>query len=520
MGRFPCSGGLFNMLRRTLALLLLSTGIAYADEQCPVRGGTVTMPFLVDPGDLTPGKKAQFPPSQIYDQIYDTLFKIDSEGLKPNLALSYEVAPDNLSIAIKLREGVMFHHGREFEAKDVVFTLERLLDPKFASPWAGQLSSVEKVEAVDKYNVKITLKEPFAPILSILGTAWYTAIVPYDFAPENNLNEKASGTGPFKLVEYIPNDHVTLTANANYWEKGFPCVDGIRYDIIPDQQAQISAFRQGNADIVVLNDPKFIPILKSDPDSTLIEPAGSVNESGLAINNAEGPTKDVRVRRALSLATDRQGVIDTVLFGYGEIGTKISCGKEPYGWCEGKDAPLPYYQYDPEEAKKLLAEAGYPNGLDLTVQVSLPLDVQTAEILAEQWKQVGINLKIEKIADFNQQLDAYLNVKHQLSIVSMVWQPDPHSDVYQIYYSTSNINLGKFADPKLDALLDAGKTEMDVAKRIEIYKQVQQIVADQVYMLYPFTKPVNWQYIKKYVKNYKPTANGSFSTIRYVYIEK
>lgn len=508
------------MFRYVLASLLLSTTLAVADDKCPVRGGEFVLPFLVEPGDLTPGKRAQFPPSQIYDQIYDTLLTLDSTGIKPGLATSYEVAADNLSITFKLREGVMFHHGREFEAKDAVFTLERLLDPAFGSPWANQLGSIDKVEAVDKYTMKISLKEPFAPILSILATAWYTAVVPYDFAPQNNLNEKASGTGPFTLVEYVPNDHVTLKANPNYWDAGYPCLDGIRYNIMPDLQAQISAFRQGNADMVALNDPKFIPVLKDHPGSTLIEPAGSVNESGLGINTAEGPTADIRVRRALSLATDRQAVIDTVLFGYGEIGTKISCGKVPYGWCAGKDEPLPYHTYDPAEAKRLLAEAGYPDGLELTMQVSLALDVQTAEILAEQWKEVGIDLKIEQIADFNQQLDNYINVRHQLSIVSLVWQPDPHADVYQIYYSTSKINLGKFADPELDALLDAGKTELDVEKRIKIYKDVQRLVADKVYMLYPFTKPIYWQYVKDYVKGYEPTSNGSFSPLRKVWLEK
>lgn len=508
------------MIRRVLALLLLSSTYAIADEQCPVRGGDFVLPFAVEPGDLTPGKKAQFPPSQIYDQIYDTLLTIDSDGIKPGLAESYEVAPDNLAITLHLRKGVMFHHGREFEAKDAVYTLTRLLDPAFASPWANQLGSVDKVEEVDKYTVRIALKEPFAPILSILATAWYTGVVAYDFAPNNNANEKASGTGPFMLVEYIPNDHVTLKANPNYWEKGYPCLDTVRYNIMPDLQAQISAFRQGNADLVALNDPKFIPILKDAEGSSLIEPGGAVNESGLGINTAEGPTADVRVRRAMSLATDRQGVIDTVLFGYGEIGTKISCGKAPYGWCEGKDPPLPYYEYNPEEAKRLLAEAGYGNGLDLTMQVSLPLDVQTAEILAEQWKQVGINLKIEQIADFNQQLDNYINVRHQTSIVSLVWQPDPHADVYQIYYSTSKINLGKFKDAKLDALLDAGKTELDVQKRIKIYKDVQNLVADQVYMIYPFTKPIYWQYVKDYVKGYTATANGSFSPLRKVWLDK
>lgn len=506
------------MLGRVLAALLISTSVAYA--QCPARGGDIRLPLAVDPGDLTPGKKAQFPPSLVFDQIYDTLLTLDSTGIKPGLATSYVVAPDNLSITMTLRRGVMFHHGREFEAKDAVFTLERLLDPDFKSPWAGQLASVGKVEAVDTHTLKITLKEPFAPILSILATAWYTAVVPYDFAPANNLSEKASGTGPFMLVEYVPNDHVTLKANPNYWEKGYPCLDSVRYNIMPDQQAQISAFRQGNADIVALTDPKFIPILKSAPGSSLVAPGGPVNESGLGINTAEGPTKDVRVRRALSMATDRKGVIDTVLFGYGEVGTKISCGKVPYGWCDGKDAALPYYQYDPRAAKALLAEAGYPNGLDLTIQVSLPLDVQTAEILAEQWKQVGVKLNIQQNADFNQHLDSYINVKHQLSIVSLVWQPDPHSDVYQIYYSKSKINLGKFVDPNLDALLDAGKTELDVQKRIQIYKNVQRLVADQAYMIYPYTKPVNWQYVKDYVKGYKATPNGSFSPLRYVWLQK
>lgn len=516
------------MLNRTKAAILVLASsalvsvasVAVADDQCPVRGGDFTIPFLVDPGDLTPGKKAQFPPSLIYDQIYDTILRHSKDGLQPGLATSYEVADDNLSITFHLREGVMWHHGREFEAQDVVFTLERLLDPDFGSPWAGQLASIEKVEAVDKYTARISLKEPFAPILSILATAWYTAVVPYDFAPDNNLNENASGTGPFKLVEYIPNDHVTLTANEDYWEEGYPCLDSIRYNIVPEQQGQISAFRQGNADLVSVNDPKFIPLLKDKPGHNMIPPPGPVNESGLAINTAEGPTADVNVRRALSLGIDRQAIIDTVLFGFGELGTKIPCGEAPYGWCEGEDQPLPYYEYDPEEAKRLLAEAGYADGLDLTVQVSLPLDVQTAEILVEQWEKIGVNLKIEQIPDFNQQLDNYINVKHQLSIVTLVWQPDPHPNVYPIYYSSSAINLGKFKDEKLDALLDAGKTELDVDKRIEIYKEIQRIVADQVYMLYPFTKPVNWQFIKDYVMNYTPQANGSFFNLRYTWLDK
>ena len=505
-----------------LGLAMLGAGtVGAAAEQCPVRGGTFTIPFSPEPADITPGKNAQYAPSLIFDQIYDTLLRREDDGaLKPGLATEYEISPDNLAITFKLREGVKFHHGREFEAKDVVYTIERTLDPEFKSPWAGQFESIDRVEAIDKYTVKVHLKEPFAPILSILSTAWYSSIVPYDFTPENNLNKDASGTGPFMLKEYVPDDHVTLIANPNYWESGLPCLDEIKFNMINDPQAQISAFRQGSADVVVLQDPKFIPILQSIDNAVLMEPAGAVNESGLGINTAEGPTSDVRVRRALSLGTDRQAIIDTVLFGYGQIGTKISCGKVPFGWCDGVDDPLPYHEYDPEAAKALLAEAGFADGLDLTIQVNLPLDVQTAEILAEQWKKIGVNLTIEKIADFNQQLDNYINVKHQLSIVSLVWQPDPHSDVYQIYYSDSPINLGKFKDENLDALLDEGKIELDLDKRIAIYKDVQRLVADQVYMLYPYTKPVNWLFVQDNVKDFRATPTGSFSPLRQTWIEQ
>lgn len=502
-----------------LALATIGTD-ALAQDACGATGGTFTIPFAVDPADLTPGANAKFPPSLIFDQIYDTLLRHSPDGLKPGLAASWNVADDNLSITLTLRDGVRFHHGATLTADDVVYSLERLRDPEFKSPWASQLKLVDKIEATDPLTVKITLTEPFAPILSVLATPWYSAISSKEFAPGKNANEAASGTGPFKLVEYIPNDHVTLEKNPEYWEPGFPCYDGLTYQIVPELQAQISAFRQGNADIVAVNDPKFIPLLKDKPGVVFMPPPGPVNESGLALNNAEGPTSDVRVRRALSLGIDRQAMIDTVLFGYGEVGTKIPCGEAPYGWCQAKDEPLPYYEYDPEKAKALLAEAGFPDGLELTVQANLPLDVQTAEILVEQWKAIGVTLKIEQTPDLSTHIDNFINVKHQLSILTLVWQPDPDPNVYPIYHSTSKINLGKFSDPALDKLLDTGRTELDPEKRVTIYREVQSIVAENAYMLYPFTKPVNWQFTNDKVKGYTPQANGSFYNLRYSWTEK
>ncbi len=137
---------------------------ASADDQCPVRGGVFTIPFAPEPADLTPGANAQYAPSLIFDQIYDTLLILDRDGnLLPGLATAYDVSDDNLSVTFTLRQGALFHHGREFEAKDVVYTFERLLDPDFASPWAAQLGSIKSIEAIDKYTVRMSFDEPFAP---------------------------------------------------------------------------------------------------------------------------------------------------------------------------------------------------------------------------------------------------------------------------------------------------------------------------------------------------------------------
>lgn len=290
---------------------------------------------------------------------------------------------------------------------------------------------------------------------------------------------------------------------------------------MPDPQTQIAALRTQVVDLITIGDPKLLSIVKEIPNTYMIPPADPVWECGLGINCAEGPTADVRVRRALSVGMDRKALIDTVLFGHGQVGTKISCGKKPYGYC-GDGSDLPYYSYDPEMAKKLLAEAGYSSGLALTIKVcpKLPLTVQTAELLKEQWAKIGVTLNIEQIADFNQLLDDFIKVNHQLAMIEHVWQPDPDSDVYQIYYSTSPINLGKFKDQKLDELLDKARAEVNVSERIKLYRQIQELVADQVYMIYPWTRPVNWQFVRDYVMDYEAMPSGSFQFFRQVWLKK
>jgi peptide/nickel transport system substrate-binding protein len=495
---------------------------ATAEPAGPKDGGVLRVAWNVNPADLTPGKNAQWAPVLFFEHIYDTLLRLDENGdFQPALALSYEVLPDYKTVIFKLRQGVQFHHGREFDAEDVKFTFERLVDPDFGSPWANLFEPIDKVEATDKYTVKFTLKSPFAPFLTYCATNWFTAIVPRDFAPTHNLNQEASGTGPFMLKEYVQDNNVTLVKNPNYWEKGMPHLDGIEFKIMPDVQTQIAALRTGELDLITVEDPKLLSTIQNLPGIAMMPSLDPVNEGAIGVNCAEGPTADVRVRRALSMGMDRQALIDTVLFGYGMVGTKISCGKKPYGYC-GDGSDLPYYPYDPEGAKRLLAEAGYANGLELTIKVcsNIPITVQTAELLQDQWKKIGVNLKIEQMADFNLLLDDFIKVNHQLAMIWTVWQPDPDSDVYQIYYSTSTINLGKFKDTKLDALMDQARAEMNVDKRIKLYRDVETLVADQVYILYPWTKPVNWQFAQEYVKDYTVMPSGGFQYFREVWLDK
>jgi peptide/nickel transport system substrate-binding protein len=452
----------------------------------PKRGGVLVVGADVSPPGLDPAKSAAAHSWMISEHVYSNLLRRNpANRLVPDLAESYDV-PNPTTFVFKLRRGVQFHHGRELVAEDVKYTFERMVDPRTGSPWRSIWLIIERIDTPDKYTVRFTTRRPFAPFLSYLGTPHYSAIVPRDVVERaGDLQQTASGTGPFMLERFVAENLVVLKRNPNYYESGLPYLDGIEYRIIPDEAARLAALRTGAIHYTWSADPLIDEQVKAMPGVVMLAPKGYCAQHTLAMNQTKPPFNDVRVRRAVSVGMNRLEVIRTVLRGKGAISTKIPPCDAPFGY-SGDDRGLPYYTYNPQLARQLLAEAGYPHGIDTTLEVPprFPLTVRTGEVLREQWAQAGIRVTLKQ-GEWGALLTAFVRTTYDgMSMIPTVWQPDPDAHVYDIYHSDSAINLGKFRDPYVDQLLEQGRTTLDRDKRIAIYQQLQRYIADQAYMLY------------------------------------
>lgn len=496
---------------------------AATEPGTPIRGGILKVATDANPVGLDPHKSPAFASWIINEQLYSTLLGRDADGeIVPGLAESYET-PDDTTYVFHLREGLKFSNGHALTAEDVAYSFMRMKDPDTASPWKSIYDRIEKIETPDDLTVTFTMTEPFGPFLSYASYGVYGAIVDQEVVEEaGDLQLTSAGAGPFMLAEYNPGQNIILEANPNYWEEGVPYLDGIEIQVIEDQSTRISAIRSGTVDFTWLFEVRIDEIIGSDPNIIVMDPERATGEEGLAFNQTKPPFNDVNVRRAVSLALDRQAIIDTVLNGKGQVGTKIPCGSVPYGYC-GDGSDLPYHTRDIEEAKRLLAEAGFPDGLDTTLVVSplYPRDVSTAEVMQTQLADAGIQVEIIQ-QEWGTVLQDYIDTAYDgMSMIGLVWQPDPDADVYDIYYSKSAINLGKWNDSEeVDGLLDAGRSTIDVDARAEIYLELQQLVADQAYMIFPYTVFGNTQLMSTVVQGFTPSDSGLHPGWRYSWLNR
>jgi peptide/nickel transport system substrate-binding protein len=454
----------------------------------PKRGGVLIVGSDVSPPGLDPAKSAAAHSWMISEHVYSNLLRRGpTMKLVPDLAEGYEV-PSPTTYVFKLRRGVQWHHGRELVADDVKYTFERMMDQRTASPWRSIWLIIDRIETPDKYTVRFTTRRPFAPLLSYLGTPHYSAIVPKDVVDRSgDLQQTASGTGPFMLERFVPENQVVLKRNPHYYESGLPYLDGIEYKIIPDEAARIAALRTGTIHYTWSVDPLVDQQLQGAPGVAILLPRGYCGQHTLCFNQTRPPFNDARVRRAVSVGFNRAEVIRAVLRGKGGISTKIPPCDAPFGY-SGTEKGMPYYEFNPQQARQLLAEAGYPNGIDTTLEVPprFPFTVRTGEVMREQWAQAGIRVTLRQ-GEWGALLTAFVRTTYDgMSMIPTVWQPDPDAHVYDIYHSDSAINLGKFRDPFVDQLLDQGRTTIARDKRIAVYQQLQRHIADQAYMIHPY----------------------------------
>ena len=481
--------GLAGLLVALLApLAALASAVARAAPPAgPVPGGVLVIGTNAGPPGLDPHKSASGHTLMVAEHVYSSLLRLMPDGsIVGDLAEEYQVL-DPTTYVFRLRRGVQWHHGRELTSQDVRYSLERLRDPQTASPWRGIWEIVDRVQTPDAYTVRIVTRRPFAPLVAYLASPWYSAIVPRELVErEGDLQRVMSGTGPFRLARYVPDNVVELVRNPDYYEPGLPYLDRLEYRVIPSEASRLAALRTGAIQYTWVEDPLIEPQLRQLRGVSVAYPDRPSATLAVWFNQTRPPFDHPDVRRAVSVGIDRRAIIAAVLRGRGAIATKIP-PSSPYGY-RGDGEDLPYYRHDVTLARQLLARAGYPDGLRTVLEVPsvFPVAVRTAEVMKEQLARVGIDVEIRQL-EYGTALSRCLQTQQEgMCIIRHVWQPDPDAYLYPIYHSGSSVNLGKWADPVVDELLQQGRTTLDFQSRRAIYQRLERHVAEMAYVVVPY----------------------------------
>ena len=449
-----------------------------------------------DAKSLDPHASNDNPSSRIRIQIFDRLMDLDDNGVpQPMLAESWE-RPDDTTIIFHLRKGVKFHNGDEMKASDVKFSLERALK----SPEVSHiLDGVKGVEVLDDYTVKVTTEKPMAAILNNLSHTTI-AILSEKATTEagDSFGQNPVGTGPYKFVSWQSGDRVTLEAFPDYWQGEAPVKNVVFRNIVEETNRTIG-LETGELDIIYDIQGMDKNKLKDDERFNLIE-GPQLSLTYLGFNMKKAPYDNPKVREAISYAIDQKPIIDTVFLGAGEPANSI-LGPNVFAYYD-----VEKFTQDIAKAKALLAEAGYPNGFKAKIWVNdNPVRRDTAVILQDQLKQIGIDLTIETV-EWGAFLDGTARGDHEMYLLG--WgnvTRDPDYGMFELI-STSTMgaagNRSFYSNPEVDKLLEAGKTELDPEKRKEIYKQIQEIVRKDLPM-YMIVYPLQNVVTQKNIKNFK-----------------
>jgi peptide/nickel transport system substrate-binding protein len=460
--------------RLLAAALLVAAGLtpALAAKSSLVVGMTIEPPGL-DPTVAAPVAIREV----TWVNLFEGLVRIDRDGrVQPLLAKSWEIAPDGLTYTFHLREGVKFHDGTSFDSADVKFAFDRARAPNSTNAQKQIFAPIEAIDTPDPATAVVRLKEPSGNFLYFLG--WGDAVI---VAPETSENNKANpiGTGPFKFKSWTRGDRVELVRNPDYWQKDKIKLDAVTFRFINDPQAQVAAVRAGDVDAFPnIGAPELFSELKKDPRFTAVV-GNTEGETVAGLNSARKPFDDVRVRRALMHAVDRKALVEGAYSGYGRpIGSHFSPNHPAFVDLTG------VVPYDPAKAKALLKEAGYGNGLSITIKSpQMAYASRSAELLSAMLSEVGVELKIiptEFPAKWIEEV--FRNKDYDVTIVS-------HTEPLDIdIYARDNYYFN-YKNDKFKALIaEIGRTT-DEKARFAKYAEAQKILAEDVPALFLFQLP-------------------------------
>lgn len=426
---------------------------------------TLTLGMVLEPTHLDPTAGAAAAIDEVvYANIFEGLTRIDRWGVvRPALAKIWKISNDKKTYTFELREGVTFHDGSEFDADDVVFSLNRARGEGSTNAQKALFKPIASVEKKGKYMVAVTLKQVTGSFLFNMG--WGDAVM-VDPASADNNKSNPVGTGPFKFQRWVKGDRIEMVKNSGYWGKPVKLRKAI-IKIIPDPAAATAALMAGDIDAFAnFPAPEALSQLETNPQLKVVI-GNTEGETILSTNNQRGPFKKLKVRQALAFAIDRQAIIDGAMFGYGKpIGTHFSPHHPAYVDLTKK------FAYNPEKSKKLLAEAGYPNGFKAVIKLPPPSYARRGgEIVASQLRKVGIELEIVPVEWAQWIGDVFKKRDYDLTIVSHTEPMDIGIYARKDYYFA-------YDSPKFQGLMKELNLTVDRDARFKIMGQAQRLISD------------------------------------------
>lgn len=483
-----------------LILIVACFLIGCAREPEIKNPNTITTGLLADAKRLLPLLASDSASAEISGYIFNGLTKYDKDiKIIGDLAESWKISNNGLQITFYLKKGVKWHDGVEFTSDDVVFTYQSVTNPNIPTPYSSIYGPVKNIEAIDKYTIRISYKEPYAPALE----SWGMGIIPKHVLNGKDLtspevNRHPIGTGPYKLKEWVTGQKIVLEAFDNYFE-GRPNIDKFIARIIPDTSTMFLELKFGGIDFMGLTPPQYKLQAHNDFFKKYFQKFRypSFGYTYLGYNLLNPMFSDKKVRQAIAYAINKKEIIEGVLMGYG-----MPCTGPfpPESWAY--NPRVSDYEYNQEKAIKLLSDAGWKknrNGIlekdgrifSFTVLVNQgnQARLMTAQIIKEQLKKIGIEMNI-KVLEWQALLHEFID-KKRFEAVIMGWALSRDPDIYDIWHSSKTkegeFNFISYKNEEVDRLLIQGRQVFDIEKRKKIYHRIHEILAEE--------QPVTFLYV-------------------------
>ncbi len=464
----------------------------YDDPGKPAYGDMIITGSIGEPSNLIPILSSDSSSHEIASYVYNGLVKYDKDlNIVGDLAESWEISKDSLSITFRLRKGVTWHDGKPFTAHDVMYTYKVTVDPKTPTPYSGDFKLVRKAEVLDDHTFRVTYDKPFAPAL----ISWSVAVLPRHLLEGEDivnspLKRKPVGTGPFVFSEWIPGDRVILSGNPNYFE-GRPYIGRYMMKIIPDTATMFLELKNNSVDLMGLTPLQYVkqtdyPAFKREFNRYKYL---AFAYTYIGYNLRHGFFKDKRVRQALAHAINKQEIIDGILLGQGIEATGPF---KPDMWAY--DGDVKRFEYSPEKALALLKEAGFERGTDgilrrngrpfeftILVNQGNVVRIQSAELIQRRLSVIGIAMKI-RVLEWATMINDFID-KRSFDAVLLGWTIPNDPDLFDIWHSSKQgpkeLNFTSFENKEVDELLVKARHTLDRGERKRYLDRIQEVLAEE-----------------------------------------